>query len=294
MRYGYLTFSLLIGISLFPTLVGATTIMTWNIEWLTTTPSKKFPTSYRTQEDFSALKTQFMQTSPDILAFQEVDSIEAISRVVGPDYDIYLSDRSLPSNKQHQFSEINQYTGFAVRHGHTVKDVADFPLSKGGRLRFASAIELTLENGTRINLLSVHLKAGCSGKYTSNKSCKTLKQQGTVLNSWLKQLESNDKSYVLLGDFNHNLAYSGDWLWATLTKDLDAVPRLATKSTKAECKVRSNRNPNKTHQFRSLIDHIVVSPDLRSSPALQNVMPTKSVLDYQMSDHCPISLTLYK
>lgn len=296
--YKYSVTTLLVGISLFPTLSIAKdeplTLMTWNLEWLTSTPSKKFPTSYRSEDDFSALKTQFMGVSPDILAFQEVDSVEAISRVVGSDYEIYLSDRSLPSNKRHQFSGLNQYTGFAVRHGHTVKDVADFPLSKGGRLRFASAIELTLEDGATIKLLSVHLKAGCSGKYTSHHSCKTLKQQGRVLNSWLKQLESSDESYVLLGDFNHNLAYSGDWLWTKLTKDLNTVPRLTTKSTKAECKVRSNRTPNKTHQFRSLIDHIVVSPDLRSSPARQDVMPTKSVLNYQMSDHCPIILTLYK
>ncbi|GAL32384.1 metal-dependent hydrolase [Vibrio maritimus] len=251
--YKYLVTTLLVGISLFPTLSMAKgeslTLMTWNLEWLTTNPSKKFPTSYRNKDDFSVLKKQFMETSPDILAFQEVDSVEAISRVVGSDYAIYLSDRSLPINEQHQFSGINQYTGFAVRRGHTVKDVADFPLSKGGRLRFASAIELTLKDGATIKLLSIHLKAGCSGKYTSHNSCKTLKQQGRVLNSWLKQLESSDESYVLLGDFNHNLAYSGDWLWTNLTKDLNAVPRLATKSTEAECKVRSNRNPNKTHQL---------------------------------------------
>lgn len=283
---------LILGISIFPTLGTATTLTTWNIEWLTLTPSSKLKSSYRDSDDFAALRSHFTAISPTVLAFQEVDSTDAIEEVVGSNYTIYLSDRSLPVNRHHQFGEINQYTGFAVRNDVKVVNVADFPLTKGNRLRFASAIKLKV-NGEMINLLSLHLKAGCSGKFTNQNSCHTLKKQGKVLNSWLHQIESQNEAYVLLGDFNHNLAYRDDWLWKVITKNLNTVPRLSSQHTQADCKVRSRNNPSKTHQFRSLIDHIVVSPELRTSPAQQDTMPVKDVLNYQMSDHCPLSIELY-
>ncbi|WP_051867992.1 endonuclease/exonuclease/phosphatase family protein [Vibrio sp. ER1A] len=285
-------FSLVMGISLFPTFVSATTLTTWNIEWLTLNPSSKFEASQRDKNDFLALARQFEALSPSVLAFQEVDSQEAIRKIVGNDYDIYLSDRALPSNKQHQFSAINQYTGFAVKKGLSIKDAADFPLSTGSKLRFASAIKLNVDNKT-INLLSVHLKAGCSGKFVNQNSCHTLKKQGKVINSWLKHVEQQNELYIVLGDFNHNLAYNGDWLWKIITNDLDTAPRLTSQQTKAACKVKSRKNNSKTHQFRSLIDHIIVSPELRTTPAVQSLMPIEDVLKYQMSDHCPLSIELY-
>lgn len=295
--YKHLITALLIGISLFPTLSVAgeanLKIMTWNLEWLSTTPVAKFKASVRDDDDFDALKRHFKGVNPDILAFQEVDSIDAIRRVVGSGYEIYLSDRSDSHNRHHQFSSINQYTGFAVRDSISVKDTPDFPLTTGDKLRFASTVVLKRNDGTKVHLLSLHLKAGCSGKFTSKASCQTLKQQGQVIRSWLKQRDVNQEPYVVLGDFNHNLSFNGDWLWETMTKGLKATPRLASKSTPALCKVRSNRNPKRTHQFKSLIDHIVVSPDLRTTSAKQDVMPTSDVLNYQLSDHCPLSVELY-
>ena len=95
---------------------------------------------------------------------------------------------------------------------------------------------------------------------------------------------------MVLGDFNHNLGYQGDWLWDVLSDNTNA--RLVTQNTKAECKVRSNRNPKKTHQFRSVIDHIIVSGDLKASSGVQTVFKTQDVLDYKLSDHCPVSTTL--
>ncbi|GMQ48741.1 endonuclease/exonuclease/phosphatase family protein [Vibrio sp. 10N] len=295
--YKYFVTTLLVGIALFPTLSIAQgqslTLMTWNLEWLTTTPSAKFKASYRSEDDFHALNLHFKSVNPDILAFQEVDSVQAIKRVVGKGYRIYLSERSAAHNRQHQFSDINQYTGFAIKETIKVTDSPDFPLLQTNKLRFASAVTLEFASNQQVHLLSVHLKAGCSGKLTRHSACKQLKQQGQVINSWLQQRDVNNESYLILGDFNHNLSYREDWLWTLMTQGLTTTPRLASESTKARCKVRSKRNPNSTHQYRSLIDHIVVSPSLRSSPAKQNVMPTSKVIKYQMSDHCPLSITLY-
>lgn len=295
--YKYLVTTILVGISLFPTSSIAKskslTLMTWNLEWLTMAPSSKFQSSNRSAKDFQALQNYFLENAPDVLAFQEVDSIEAIKRVVGNQYQIHLSDRSQVHNRQHQFSDINQYTGFAVHNDLTVIDTPDFPLTTGDNLRFASSIILQTKDGAPIYLLSVHLKAGCSGKLTKHRSCQKLKQEGQVIHSWLKQREFSHDSYIILGDFNHNLNYRNDWLWSDLVSNLSSAPRLASKSTPASCKVRSKRNPKRTHQFRSLIDHIIVSPDLQTGAAVQHAMPISQVLNYQMSDHCALSIELY-
>jgi exonuclease III len=79
-------------------------------------------------------------------------------------------------------------------------------------------------------------------------------------------------------------------MWKELTQYTDA--QLATRKTRADCKVRSNRNNHRTHQFRSIIDHIVLSKSLNADPAKQQVFKTQDVLDYKLSDHCPVTTTI--
>ena len=267
------------------------TISSWNIEWLSTNEAVNKFSDKRDQVDFDKLGTYFQSLNADVVAFQEVDDINAMQRVAGDQYQILMSDRALPKNSNHQFKEMNQYTGFAVRKGVTLSDYADFPLetTSNSKLRFASYIVIEKETKP-IHMLSVHLKAGCSGAYKSNRDCSRLKEQAQQLNKWIKQRERNNEDYAILGDFNHNLAYSRDWMWKELTQYTDA--QLATRKTRADCKVRSNRNNHRTHQFRSVIDHIVVSESLNADPAKQQVFKTQDVLDYKLSDHCPVTTTI--
>ncbi|PQJ63773.1 metal-dependent hydrolase [Vibrio chagasii] len=267
------------------------TISSWNIEWLSTNEAVNKFSDKRDQVDFDKLGTYFQSLNADVVAFQEVDDVNAIQRVAGDQYQILMSDRALPKNSNHQFKEVNQYTGFAVRKGVPLTDYADFPLetTSNSKLRFASYIVIETETKP-IHMLSVHLKAGCSGAYKSNRDCSRLKEQAQQLNKWIKQRERNNEYYAILGDFNHNLAYSRDWMWKELTQYTDA--QLATRKTRADCKVRSNRNNHRTHQFRSVIDHIVVSESLNADPAKQQVFKTQDVLDYKLSDHCPVSTTI--
>ncbi|WP_319534096.1 endonuclease/exonuclease/phosphatase family protein [uncultured Vibrio sp.] len=262
----------------------STNLTSWNIEWLAIDGRKVS----RTDDDFIKLNHYLDNLQPDVLAFQEVDSEASIRKVVGDGYNIYLSDRAKFSNKHLQFSDTNQYTGFAVREGTSVSDPLDFSITQGNnKLRLASYIVVYPNSNDEIHLLSVHLKAGCSGAYKNSRECNTLKQQGKALSKWIVAREKNQEKYAILGDFNHNLAYQGDWLWSTMASSTNA--ELVTKDTQAECKVRSNRNPNKTHQFRSVIDHIIVSGNLTAQPAKQTVFKSQDVLDYQLSDHCPVS-----
>lgn len=272
--------------------VAGTKYTTWNIEWLTSHPSERFKPSQRNDQDFSALQQHFAAIDSDILAFQEVNDKEALQRVIGTDYQVYFSQRNQSQFRDHQFDGINQYTGFAVRNGIEVQNKADLRLdsSRNSRLRFASYVVIHPNGSEPIHALSAHLKAGCSGAYRNNKDCKTLKQQGAVLNQWIEQREENNQNYIILGDFNHNLAYEGDWLWKTITSGSNA--RLASKRSKAECKVKSRNHPNRTHQFRSLIDHIIVSGGLKYSQPTQDLFPIPHVLNYQLSDHCPLSANI--
>ncbi len=263
------------------------TLTSWNIEWLAINGGNVS----RAEKDFEKLNHYVDNLKPDVLAFQEVDSEAAIKKVMGKGYKIYFSDRAQLTNKNLQFSDTNQYTGFAVRKGIHVSDPSDFAITQGyNKLRFASYIVLNPDQNSETHLLSVHLKAGCSGAYKSSRECKTLKQQGEELSKWMQAREKSHQQYVILGDFNHNLAYKGDWLWETITKKTN--PKLMTKHTKADCKVRSNRSSNKIHQFRSVIDHIIASNQIDVEPAKQIVFKSQDVLDFKLSDHCPVSTVI--
>lgn len=266
-------------------------LSSWNMEWLDLRGNERFAPSLRKSDDFYKMSHYLERSNPLILAFQEVSSKEAISKVVGDQYHIYLSDRSLAKFSHLQFEDINQYTGFAVDKSLSVSDPTDINLLSANqrKLRFASYI--IIETEQPLHLLNVHLKAGCSGKFKTNRNCNTLRQQTQALNKWISEREENQQNYAIIGDFNHNLAHPKDWMWEMLAEGTSA--RLATRDTKAQCKVKSRNDPNRLHQFRSLIDHMVISRSLEISAPKQTVFESKDVLNYQLSDHCPISATLY-
>ncbi|TOE79683.1 hydrolase, partial [Vibrio parahaemolyticus] len=67
-----------------------------------------------------------------------------------------------------------------------VSDPADFSITRGNsKLRFASYIVFNPNQKDELHLLSVHLKAGCSGAYKNSRDCQTLSQQGEALAKWM-------------------------------------------------------------------------------------------------------------
>lgn len=289
----FLSAAILFGFSL-PATAQSVAVTSWNIEWLSSNPSPSVTESQRDEEDFKQLANHFRQFTPGILAFQEVNDYGAINRVVGDDYQLVMSDRSESGNGRFQFSDINQYTGFAIKRGIPFTNVKDVRLDKGqsSKLRFATYVILYPDSNRPVHALSVHLKAGCSGAYQNERECRILNSQAKALNTWILDRTRTGQPYLIMGDFNHNLPYQGDWFWSTLVKGLDDEPTLTTRYTKAECKVRSNKDPKRTHQFRSLIDHIIASPDFDAGPAKQNTFSSEDVLKFKLSDHCPVSTQL--
>ncbi|WP_368737169.1 endonuclease/exonuclease/phosphatase family protein [Vibrio marinisediminis] len=268
-------------------------VSTWNMEWFVSKGNKRFEPSLRSNADFYKMALYFRELQTPILAFQEVGDVDVIKRVIGDNYNVYFSDRASSQNTQWQYDNINQYTGFAVQKGIKVVDVADFsllPSYRKDKLRFASYIIVQQNNSQPVHLLNVHLKARCSGRYTNSKACNTLAVQGKALNTWIQQREELGQSYIISGDFNHNLSFQNDWLWEKISQSTKA--RIATKNVEANCKVRSRNHPQRTHQFRSLIDHVVVSKDMTVISASQLLYRSEDVLDYRLSDHCPVMVTL--
>lgn len=269
----------------------AITLSTWNMEWLTLSPSEKFRSSDRSQQDFEQLNFYFSQSNSKILAFQEVDSKEAIQKIVGNDYKIFLSDRSL--NSKLQFTDINQYTGFAVHQSIPVIDPNDFsllPKKKTSKLRYATYIVANIGKPSRpVHLLSVHLKSGCLGQKKKNYSCSTLKQQTDEVIEWINSREANNEKYLILGDFNHTLAHPRSWLWKNIKNNTSDTPLLLTEDTKARCTVKQwKRDWPKYTTFTRLIDHGITNISNRSFQVTQQQFMESDVKKYQLSDHCPI------
>ncbi|MGF1740215.1 endonuclease/exonuclease/phosphatase family protein [Vibrio profundum] len=291
-----LSLLIVLQLSLLSTPLSAKTlkIMTWNLEWLSSHGVAQFPASERRASDVQILARYFAANKPDILAFQEVNDLKAIKSIVGSNYRIFLSDRAKPDNKKHQFSDINQFTGFAIREGIKVTDKPDIKLdrNKRSKLRLASYLLLNEKGHRPIHLLSVHLKAGCTGKYHSNHSCKVLKKEAKHLNHWIAKRQRSHDRYIILGDFNHQLVHKKDWLWKIISKNISPQPQRLTLHTKSRCLVRSKRHPNKTYHYYSMIDHIIASPDIQASEASQQLFLKPDVLRYQLSDHCPLTANI--
>lgn len=284
------------------------TVMSWNLEWFGT------PRVTRTDADYAYFTDVIRRVSPDIIAFQEADSKEAVERILPKgQYSLYLSDRHGKASES--FRNSNQYTGFAIRQSLPVsdpKDIASLNIrtapksgerARKGRLRYGTYVVVHPQSGTPIHLLSVHLKSGCYSSKISRQSasCRVLSYQAGVLKNWIDQRLAAKESFLISGDFNHRMADSGDWLYRSLStassSDRHSV-QLLTKDVNASCYVRLNRSKRKAEyrRYTALIDHFVASADiayaLRQGKVYQYPFSREDVRRLTLSDHCPLVLDI--
>lgn len=287
--YKIIAFASAIYLFLSPLTAQALTLMSWNIEWLTAINAESSRVT-RKENDVAKLHSMINDSGADIIALQEVNSIDAVQQVVGAGYTIFLSDRARPAYSALQFDDQNQYTALAIRPSLLMSDPTDLVLTKDRKLRFATYVIVEYQNKP-IHLLSVHLKSGCFTRYKEQSyACFTLKQQGQALNQWIKAREDKHESYLILGDFNHNLAYPNDWLWTELQASLTNKPSLATSLTKSTCLIKGKNG--KTKRYPWLIDHMISSKDLDLTDAKQTAFPKTWLQESTLSDHCPVTAQL--
>jgi endonuclease/exonuclease/phosphatase family metal-dependent hydrolase len=242
----------------------------------------------RTSEDYERLRCYVRLFDPDILAVQEVDGEEALSRVVDTDvYDVHVDDRPKGSlNGQ-------QNTGFAFKRGLAVvrrPDVTALDVRGDGRLRYGARIDVT-HQGQTMQLLSVHLKSGCFDNATTSADCALLLEQVPVLEGWIDAAAQGAVPFIVLGDFNRRFTQPNDQVWADLDDSEPVNADLTTVTQDMPISCRDNR-------FTEFIDHIVV--DRRVLPWVDRTsfrqvtyrQADQPVWD-KISDHCPVLVELW-
>ena len=97
-------------------------IMSWNMQWLNHHASSPV---LRDTDDFTQMRSIIEKVDPDILAFQEVGSLKAMTMILPPtQYDILLSSRA--DHSKYTFPNTNQFTGFAIRKNIRYRELPDF------------------------------------------------------------------------------------------------------------------------------------------------------------------------
>lgn len=257
----------------------ALTLASWNLEWLAA-ENGHGPVA-RDDAAFTRLGKYATRIDADVIAVQEVEGVAALARVFDPGrYAFYVTGDATP-----------QRTGFVYDRRLQVYVNPDYTALDVGSLRSGADLSVNW-NGTRVRLLSVHLKSGCFDHPLSHDgACTKLKAQVPKLEAWIDARANEHTPFAVLGDFNRRLfATNRDPMWRALD---DSQPPEADLYSPTE----NQRSQCWSGQHPQYIDHIVLS---RSLHALQ--VPnsfTQYLYDAadapfrkQLSDHCPIALRL--
>ena len=261
-------------------------IAAWNLEHLA--EANGAGCRPRSDADYAALKEWASDLNADVVAFQEVENLNAARRVFDPGvYDIYMEartgtpDSKPPCNGAPQYRLNRQATGFAVRKDLSVERHPDVTSLQVDDPNLRSGVDITVipPGGRPIRLLTVHLKSGCAGA-SSGPSCDTLLKQAALLKGWVEDRGKERDRFAILGDFNRRLALADDAVWAKI----DGPPgptdlMLASGATTPKCDPRYN----------AFIDHIALDPRVVADGV---TFEEVTYLSDRLSDHCAILLEL--
>lgn len=265
---------------------GSLVVATWNLEHL----AEAIGSGCRPRQDadYAALRAHAASLNADVIAFQEVESVEAASRVFDPAvYAIVMEARTgtpnskPPCNGAPHLRLNRQATGFAVRKTLTLHRHDDLVSLQDGDPNLRSGVDITVtgRDGHAIRLLSVHLKSGCAGG-ALGASCETLMRQVAVLRSWSDQRATEPARFAILGDFNRRLALPGDTAWTAL----DGPPGPTDLTLAA-----GTTNPACDPRYTSFIDHIALDP--RAAKAGYTFREI-TYSGERLSDHCVVEVQI--
>ena len=272
-------------------------VATWNIAWLGSHEYNK-----RDNDDYQQLAEYAKALDADVIALQEVENADYARKVFGDEYHYYFSTKDWV-----------QRVGVAVRKSLNLEiKSAEYRALDVGRVR--NGIDITLTQGDKsLRLLAVHLKSGCFDNPLDPKSveampastdrelrrkdaCQRLAKQRSPLESWIDARASENKPFIVLGDFNRRFSQDiakqypeNQGLWQTID-DHDAEKLWSpTLTTESKCW---------GGYYKDYIDHIVFDP--RAKKMYQADSFSQLVFDGEysrelsnaLSDHCPIAVEL--
>lgn len=291
-------------------LTNTLTIASWNLQWLSSDPIViKNPPPKRSRADYQQLANIAIQLNADILAFQEVADHQAIAKVLTNDEYVFEFSRrqreSQPDDK-HYTKPWPQFVGFAIRKGISYvrnADLQQLDLRENKSLRYGVDITLLHHEKPALRLLAVHLKSGCYSQKQSTKkrACRQLNRQFEILEQWVDRRATETLPFMILGDFNRRLTLHGDRMWRQLDDGSPSGLTLyaATEGQQSQCRVKIHNKRKKHEQIRhypNFIDHIVL--DGRAKLKMVNnsfrelTTDVEVVKAFNLSDHCPIALSL--
>jgi len=297
-------------------------LATWNLEHLTADGEGCRP---RSNADYERLRHHATRLNADLVALQEVEGRAAVARVFDPaTYAIEISrrpDRDLgPCRRRGGRERSMQRTGFAINRnrlaalGLTYRRLPDFKAIGMGSQRWGARIRLKPVDGQgdAIQLVSLHLKAGCSYSRLEGggdrDQCRLLLMQLGILEEWIDARASVGERFVLLGDFNRQLDQPHDDFWAEIDDGSvcawtpDPVlgrrcrPGTRRPDSRADLVLANAGRPFPfpfNPRYPYAIDHIVFD----AVTARQIIPASYKVLDYEgddpaPSDHHPVSILL--
>ena len=261
-------------------------IATWNIYWLGSQNNQ------RTSSDYEELKGYANQLDADVIALQEVESVEYALKVLGDKYSYVFTNNSGAQRVGIAYKAMKGYE-------YSAYELADLNV---GHVR--PGIVFTIKNkatGDSVDLLALHLKSGCFQQRlnaTNNpEACDKYSKQVPVLKNWVSQQIAQNKKFIILGDFNRRLnveirnSYSAsEGLFKNINSSADGqlnglwIPNAGKSAT---CWNR---------KYPEFIDYFVASDSMKNA----YVENSFSTLHYNgkfsqermkaLSDHCPISV----
>lgn len=208
-------------------------LATWNIEHLAAADGAGCRP--RDEADYRRLREVAERMDADIVAVQEVQNADALARVFDRKrYDLVVSARRKDGratcrgmNGQRRTA---QRTGFAIDREALARQGIDYRVQRGFRAlgvdgrRWGTRIRLEPKrergSGPALELMSVHLKAGCAYNRLDGRverhQCRTLIRQRGVLEEWIDAQAEADRPFVILGDFNRQLDQRNDHFWVEI------------------------------------------------------------------------------
>ncbi|KJG16478.1 exonuclease/endonuclease/phosphatase family protein [Photobacterium angustum] len=143
--------------------------------------------------------------------------------------------------------------------------------------------------------MNVHLKSGCFTpkqlKNNRKESCRTLNFQRTLLQQWIKQQQINKQPFILVGDFNHRIAFktTNNATKFFSSNNKQGSLKWLTNNVKDSCLTKKIKNKKVYYRhYKELIDHGFSSEHFNITSVQQLPYSKEQVSTYQLSDHCPI------
>ena len=265
-------------------------LASWNMEHLADTDGEGCRP--RNPPDYLALKRHADKLNADVIAVQEVENAEALARVFDPEqWSLEIArnpdqeDARSCAGMADKFI-ITQRTGFAIRKAVKYSrnpDLTGLDIGNGNRHRYG--VDITLEAGVPLRMLSVHLKSGCptGAPGGSDNDCQVLFEQQRVLKKWVDDRAKDAIPFVLLGDFNRRLQ-AEEQFWSGIDAPGDPLRDLSLS-------VRRDAVARCQAAFPQFIDFIIFNP---ASLALFKTESFQELVydTAPASDHCPIAVEL--